>query len=190
MSPIENIERFPVVALAFAFLTLDIDVRQEMHLDLDQAVALAGLAPPALDVERKTARLVASGLGLGQAGEPIANGTEGAGVGRRVGARRAPDRRLVDIDDLVDEVEALDLVMGARIDARAVHALGDGLVERVDHQRRFTAARDAGDTGKRAERDARVDATKVVGAGADHDDFARFLTLAAGLGHGDFPGTR
>jgi hypothetical protein len=82
-----------------------------VHLDLDDAVALAGLAAAALDVEREAARLVAARLGLRQAGEPVADRREGAGVGRRVRARRAADRRLVDVDDLVEMFEALDAVV-------------------------------------------------------------------------------
>jgi hypothetical protein len=46
-----HFERFAVVALAAAFLARHVDVGQEVHLDLDQAIALAGFAAPALDVE-------------------------------------------------------------------------------------------------------------------------------------------
>ena len=106
-----DLERLAVVALALADVAGDVDVGQEVHLDLDDAVALAGLAAAALDVEREAAGLVAARLGLGQAGEPFADRREGAGVGRRVGARRAADRRLVDVDDLVEVLEALDAVV-------------------------------------------------------------------------------
>jgi hypothetical protein len=51
-----HFQRFAVVALALADVAGDVDVRQEVHLDLDDAVALAGLAAPALDVEREAAR--------------------------------------------------------------------------------------------------------------------------------------
>src|SRR5512138_1546882 len=78
-----------VVALAFALVTLDIDVRQEVHLDLDDAIALAGLAAPALHVEGEAAGLVAARLRFRQSGEPVADRREGAGIGRGVGARRA-----------------------------------------------------------------------------------------------------
>jgi hypothetical protein len=113
-----DVERLAVVALAVADVAGDVDVGQEVHLDLDDAVALAGLAAAALDVEGEAARLVAARLGLRQAGEPVADRREGAGIGGRVGARRAADRRLVDVDDLVDELEALDAVVLGR-DARA-----------------------------------------------------------------------
>jgi hypothetical protein len=39
---------------------LDIDVGQKVHLDLDDAVALTGLAAPALDVEREAAGQIAA----------------------------------------------------------------------------------------------------------------------------------
>ena len=109
-----HLQRLAVVALALADVAGDVDVGQEVHLDLDDAVALAGLAAAALDVEREAAGLVAARLGLGQAGEPFADRREGAGIGRRVGARRAADRRLVDVDDLVEVLEALDAVVRGR----------------------------------------------------------------------------
>src|SRR5690606_2009195 len=52
-----NFKGFPVIALALADLAFDIDVGQEVHLDLDDAVALAGFTAAALDVEGKAARL-------------------------------------------------------------------------------------------------------------------------------------
>src|SRR5207244_7055103 len=87
-----DLQRLAIVALALAHIAGDIDVGQEVHLDLDDAVALTGLAAPALDVEREAARLVAARLGFRQAGEPFADRGERAGIGRRIAARRAPDR--------------------------------------------------------------------------------------------------
>ena len=113
-----HLQRLAVVALALADFAGDIDVRQEVHLDLDDAVALAGFAAPALDVEREAARPVAARLGLGQPGEPVADRREGAGIGGRVRPRRAADRRLVDVDDLVEVLQALDPVVLARMLAR------------------------------------------------------------------------
>jgi hypothetical protein len=48
-----HLERFAVVAFAVAFLARDIDVGEEVHLDLDQAVALALLAAPPLTLKLK-----------------------------------------------------------------------------------------------------------------------------------------
>src|SRR5262249_54348387 len=82
-------ERLAVVALALADVAGDVDVGQKVHLDLDDAAALAGLAAAALDVEREAAGLVAARFGLRQAREPFADRREGAGIGRRIAARRA-----------------------------------------------------------------------------------------------------
>ena len=148
-----NLQRLAVVALALAGLAGDVDVGQEVHLDLDDAVALAGLAAAALDVEAEAAGLVAAGLGLGEAGEPVADRAEGAGVGGGVGARGAADRRLVDVDDLVEMLEALDRLAGRRGLARAVQPHRGGLEQGLDGQRRLAAAGDAGDAGEGAERE-------------------------------------
>ena len=104
----QDLQRLAVVALALADLAGHRHVRQELHLDLDVAVARAGLAAAALHVEGEAARLVAAQPRLGHGGEQLADRREQAGVGRRVRARRAADRRLVDVDDLVDVLQAVD----------------------------------------------------------------------------------
>ena len=53
-----DFERFAVVAQAVTDIAGNIDIRQEVHFDLDHAVALTGLAAPALDVEGETPRPV------------------------------------------------------------------------------------------------------------------------------------
>src|SRR3954468_1011587 len=68
-----HLERLAVVARAVAHVAGDVDVGQEVHFDLYEAVALARLAPPALDVEAEAAGLVAARLAFGQAGEPVAD---------------------------------------------------------------------------------------------------------------------
>ena len=109
-----HLERLAVVAGALADLARDVDVGQEVHLDLDRAVAGAVLAAPALDVEGEPALLVAADLGLGGLAEQLADVVEHAGVGGRVRPRRAPDRRLVDADDLVELLDAADPLVPAR----------------------------------------------------------------------------
>src|SRR5678815_528647 len=75
-----DLQRLAVVALALAHVAGDVDVGKKVHLDLDDAVALAGLAAPALDVEGEAAWLVAARFRLRQAGEPFADHGEGTGV--------------------------------------------------------------------------------------------------------------
>src|SRR5215469_17660245 len=56
----QDLERLAIVALALADVAGDVDIRQKVHLDLDDAVALAGLAAAAFDVEGETSGLVAA----------------------------------------------------------------------------------------------------------------------------------
>src|SRR6185295_15376699 len=77
----DDLQRLAVVAFALADVAGDVDVGQKMHLDLYDAIALALLAAAALDVEGEAARPIAARLRLRQAGEPLADRREGAGVG-------------------------------------------------------------------------------------------------------------
>src|ERR1700712_2225122 len=86
-----NLKRLAVVPRSVADLTRDVDVRQEVHLDLDRAVAAAGFTAPALDVEREPALLIAANLRLSCLGEELADVIEDAGVGGSVGPWRATD---------------------------------------------------------------------------------------------------
>src|SRR4051812_34375288 len=56
---VADIERLAIVAPALADVALDEDIGQKVHLDALHAVALAGLAAAALDVEGITAGAVA-----------------------------------------------------------------------------------------------------------------------------------
>src|SRR6185312_1128916 len=90
--------------------------------------------------------------------------------------RRAADRRLVDVDDLVDVLQPLDAVVRGGGERGAVELARDGVVQRVDQQRRLAAAGNAGDAGEQAERDLGGDVLQVVAAGVDD------LELAARVG--------
>src|ERR1035438_4795279 len=96
-----HLQSFVVVALAPANVAGHINVRQEIHFDALQSIALTGFATAALHIETEASGLVTSLARLRQQGIEIADRRKEAGVSRRVGTRRAPDRRLVDLDYLV-----------------------------------------------------------------------------------------
>ena len=165
-----HLQRLAVVALAVADLAGHVDVGQEVHLDLHHAVALAGLAAAAGHVEAEAPGPVAAlarGVGLGH---QLADRREQAGVGGRVAARRAADRRLVDVDDLVEVLDAFDRLVRGRLLVRAVERARHGGVERVVDQRRLARARDAGHAGEQADREGHAHVLQVVAGGADHAD--------------------
>ena len=108
-----DVERVPVVAGALAHLAWHVHVGEEVHLDLDRPVTGACLAPATLHVEREPSGQVAPHLRLEARREQRADLVEHACVCGRVRARCPTDRRLVDVDDLVDELRALDRLVAA-----------------------------------------------------------------------------
>src|SRR3954471_4677861 len=165
-----DLERFAVVASALADLARDVDVRQELHLDLDDPVALAVLAAPALDVEREPTRRVAADARFGNGGKELPDGAEQPRVRRRVRSRRPANRRLVDLDDLVDVLDALERVVGADLLTRLVQLARQGVVQDVGHERALATARDAGHGGEGPERELDVEIAEVVRAGVANDE--------------------
>ena len=187
--PLEtDLQRLPVVALASAHLAGHVDVGQEVHLDLERAVALAGLAAPALDVEAEAARTVATDLGLLRHGEQLADVVEQAGVGGRVGAGRPADGRLVDVDDLVQQVDAFDAIVLAGPHRHPVHLVGQAAEDDVVHQRGLARAGDAGDAHQHAGGHLDVQVLEVVFPGAAHHELA--APLLAGWPAPGSPGRR
>src|SRR3546814_8346962 len=135
---------FPYTTL---FRSGDVDVRQEVHFDLQHAVALTGFAAAALHIEAEAAGLVSAGLAFGQAGEPVADIGEGAGISGGVGAGSAADGGLVNVDDVVAMFQARHLVMRARDDARAVKGASAGGGERIGGEAGHARHRTDGDAG-------------------------------------------
>src|SRR5690606_2209000 len=79
-----DLERLGIVAPAVADLAGDVNVGQEVHLDALDALALAGFAAAALDVEAEAPRLVAADLGFARLGEDPADLVEDTRIRRRV----------------------------------------------------------------------------------------------------------
>src|SRR5438132_2198958 len=69
------------------------------------------LAPAARAVEAKSPRFVTPDFGLRQLGVQGSNLIEYLDVSRRVRARRSADRGLIDVDHLVDVLDAGDAVV-------------------------------------------------------------------------------
>ncbi len=106
-----HVQGFAVVALPAAAGTLHIDVGHKLHIKLDHAVALATLAAPAAHVEAEPAGLVAPDLREGALRIEQAQLIEELGEGRRIRARAATDRSLVDLDHRSEVVEPLNLAV-------------------------------------------------------------------------------
>src|SRR5262249_47851990 len=141
---VADLQSLAVVALAVAHVAGDVDVRQKMHLYLQHAVARARLAAPALDVEGETSGAIATGARVGNAGEELADRREETRISGWIGARRASDRTLIDVDRLVEEIHAVDSFVRRRLGGTAVERARGCVVDRVVDERGFPRSRDAG----------------------------------------------
>src|SRR5918995_418982 len=81
-------------------------VSEKLHLDLHDAFTLAGLAAATGDVEREMARRQPARAGVLRRREQLSDRIEGLQVCHRVRPWCAADRRLVDEDDVGDELAA------------------------------------------------------------------------------------
>src|SRR3984957_17618295 len=151
-----------VVPGAVADLARDVHVRQELHLDLDGAVAGAGFAAAAFDVEGEPAGLVAADLGLGGGREQLPDVVEHAGVGGRVGPGGPPDRALVHVHHLVQLAHPGDPDVPARHGPGAVQLPGQRVVEDVVDQRRLPRPRPPGHRDQAAQRERHIHILQVV----------------------------
>ncbi len=109
------------------------------HLDAALAHALALFTAPAGAVEAEAVRRVAPNLAQRQLGIQLANGVEDPGVRSRVAHGTVADRRLIDVDDLVDVFDTGDAVMSAGDQSRTVDACGERVIDDRGHQRAFAA---------------------------------------------------
>ena len=170
-----HIQRFPVVTGAFADFAGHIHIRQKVHFDLDNAITTAGLAATAFDIEAEPTGLVAAQLGLRRLAEQFAHRVKQAGVGRRIGPRRATDRRLVDVDDLVDILRAANFPVRSRSGPSAVNLLRQRFIKNFIDQRALAGTGNPGHRRKHAQRKPHIDAGQIVFRRPEH-----FHPLAVG----------
>ena len=186
--PLNKISRVSRLYRSPAYLAWNIDIREEVHLDLDRAVALAGLAASALHVEAEPARLVAANVGLVGLGEQLANVVEDSRVGSGVRTRGPSDRRLVDGDDLVELLHAFDALVEAGRHLRGIDPLHQRPQEDLVDQGRLSRARDACDAHELAERELDADVLEIVLLRThDGDDVAVAGTTSTGHRDGALP---
>src|SRR5258708_2953901 len=108
-----------------------------MHLDADDAVALACLPSAALAVEGEPARPIALHARFRELGERLADMGEQASVGRGIRSRRASDGALIDVDYLVEMLDAIHALVRTGTFAAVIQLLRERAINRIEHERRF-----------------------------------------------------
>src|SRR5687767_3472552 len=86
----------------------DIHIRQELHFDAQFTLSLACFTAPAMHIERKTPRLVTAYFTFRQLRIQLADLVEQARICSRVRARCATYWRLVNINDLIEVLNAFN----------------------------------------------------------------------------------
>ncbi len=95
-----------IVTSAAANIAEHVDIGKEIHLDAFETIAFARLTTPAFDVEREAPGFITALARLRQHGVQLANRRKQSGVRRGIRSRRAANRRLVDLDYLVDVLQS------------------------------------------------------------------------------------
>src|SRR5438046_827433 len=149
---VSDLESLAVVAFAPANLAFDVNVGQEVHLDFDQAAALAILTTAAFDIETESTCVVTADPRCGQLREQFAYRGERAGVCDRIRSRRPPDGALVNHNYLVDLFQSANRLVSSRLIFRVIEMAEKSAPQNIVHQRRFAAAGNASHTRYAAER--------------------------------------
>ena len=149
-----------------------------------QPVALAGFAPPALDVEAEAAGAVALLLGLAGVREHLADLVEHPGVGGRIAPRRAADGGLVDADHLVDLVDPAEAPVRPGLGGHAAQPPGQGPGQRLVHQGTLARTAHARHADQHPQRKPDIDGLQVVGRHALQHQGPRLGHAAGGAGSG------
>ena len=158
-----HLQRIAVIACTVADFAGNVNVRQEIHLYLIHAIALAGLAASSLHIKAEASCLIASQLGLIGLAEELADKIKNAGIGCRIGARCTSDWGLVDVDDLIRIFYALNAVVLRSSQTRTVELGSQGVIENIIYQSGFTAAAHACYYSKDCERNADINIFEIVG---------------------------
>src|SRR5262249_39449633 len=144
------------------------DIGEKLHLfDLD-AVAFASFAATARHVEAEMRRVEAARLGLASRSEEIANRVVDFDVSHRVRARRAAYRRLIDQNDVIQILRAVDLAERADRSGPLAPLFLDSGIYDIVHQGRLARAGNPCNANHHPERKLDVDALEVVLARTAH----------------------
>ncbi len=143
LTAVLHLQHAGLVAASIALLAGELYIGQELHLHRHCAVPFADVASSPGHVEGEVPGGISPSLGLGLRRKKLPDGVECLDIGNGIGARSAPDRRLVDENDVVQPLRPLEFPVEVR--RVPTFILSQGMchrgVEHVVHQGGFARSR-------------------------------------------------
>ncbi len=157
-----HLEHLVAVAGAVTVWAAQVYVGQELHLDVLEAVAAAGGAAAVARIEAEGSGRVAARSRVRRGGEERADRIERTHVARGIGARRAPDRRLVDEHHVVHPLDVGEAAECAGRLGGLAEVLQQRRMQHVLDERGLARSRHPGHAHQPVEREIGVDVLQVV----------------------------
>ena len=175
LAPPGDGQRLGVEAGTAAGFAQDLHIRQETHGHGADTLAFTAGATAVAGVETEAVGRVAARTGFQRIGKELADRVPETDIGRRAAARCLANRRLVDLQHPVHNLETGDAITAGPGDLfacsqRVTPGLGaascdcrlDICQEHIPRQRGLAGATDAGDSDQSCERDRHVDPMQVM----------------------------
>ena len=133
-----------------------------MHLDLDDSISAAGLTSSALHIETETSLLISPGLGICCRCKKITDLVKYSCVSSRVGTGSSSNRRLVNIDHLVQLVNSQDIIMLTGDHSCPVQISCKSLIQNLIDQRTLTGTGNTCDAGHHSQRNIHINMLQII----------------------------
>ena len=182
--PIAHLQDLPPVAAPLTGGAGQQNLLKDAPSHSGHAAAAALGTCPFGRVEAELTRPVAPHLGFGQLRKQTPDVGEEAGIGGRVGARRAAHGTLVDGDDPLQKFRSPALPERQRPSLPTLQTCGENRVHRPPDQAGLPRAGHAGDADQAAQRHSHIHVFQIVAASAQHLQPHATSPSALARGHG------
>ena len=143
-----------------------------MHLNLDDTIPTARLTSATGNIEGESSLCVTHCLCILRVREQIADQIENTCVSCRIRTWASADRRLVDVDNLIQLIQSCDIIMFARFYLRPVQRSRQMLIQDLIDKRTFSGTGYACHTGHYAKWELHINILQIVLSGTKYLDIS------------------
>ena len=135
-----DLQCFTVIPFSLTYFTRYIHIRQKMHFNLQDAITGTCLAASPFDIEAETPFFVAPCFRIRRCCKQITDLIKHTGISRRIGTRCSSDWRLINTDDFIQLLQAINTFVFTRNTTCTVQCPRQMLVQNLIDQRTFSGA--------------------------------------------------